>query len=274
MISQRYKEKRVRENRLQEDKEIIVDKHIFTKEFESPCDQSSDESFPPQPASKENFSLPNCGELHIEGEDNIIQQSCSEKEVVPFVDANSYVDTGQALRAVHHDVQSVDMPIFGAEINSPICGDHDLSVEPIYDEYDDGSDINKFCTQEYFNPIESLVFKDLNQQVVYYNACRYLAANACTVHYDMVVGDKADLYPIPSVKVQLKILLCQTATKRHGGLSSISSEQPFLNFQVLDAKHLCSRFGGSRERESHAANVKTSRLGVKHLWPPPWPYEG
>ena len=94
-----------------------------------------------------------------------------------------------------------------------------------------------------------------------------------TMHSDMIVGDKADLYTILSARMQLKIMLCQI-TKMLGGQQGSPYELLSSNFQVVDAQHLCSTLENFQQRGSHAGNITASRLGVKHWWPPPWPYEG
>ncbi|KAL6209630.1 hypothetical protein ACLB2K_020570 [Fragaria x ananassa] len=81
--------------------------HIWRKELEaakveSPCDQSSGESFFLDESVLETADLPTYGESRTEHdyEDNI-QQSCSRKEVVPFVDDDVYVDIGQTHGGLH-----------------------------------------------------------------------------------------------------------------------------------------------------------------------------
>ncbi|XP_004298531.1 PREDICTED: uncharacterized protein LOC101312537 [Fragaria vesca subsp. vesca] len=350
--------------------EPTAEKHIFAKEVESPCDQSSGESFFLDESASGRTDLPTYGESRTEHErENDIKQSCSNEEIVPFVDEDVYMDTGQrhggqtiddasaniypladqtqvhskgkhveelndqatgrtltfpgrefhddgtshtSRRAAYnlyggpfvfdgckfkykevdllacsyyapkfleqkfiyddtgqalqttHDVYSSDMPIFEAGTYSPFGGDYvyNFYKEPIHDECVDnykliiGSNINKSHAQR-FNSFESLGIKNINQQVVSYDS-QLVATFQDIMHYDMVVGDKADLYSIPSAKVQLKIMLCQM-TKMHGGLSDMPCEQPFQNFQVDDTKYLCSTLGNSCKRESHAANVNMSR---------------
>ena len=84
-----------------------------------------------------------------------------------------------------------------------------------------------------------------------------------TMHYDMIVGDKVHLYTILSVRMQLKIMLCQM-TKMLGGQQGSPYELLSSNFQVVDAQHLCSTLENFQQRGSHAGNITASRLGVKH----------
>ena len=110
-----------------------------------------------------------------------------------------------------------------------------------------------------------------DQQVVLFpDQCVVILSK--TMYYDMIVGTKADLYIVLSASMQLKIMLCQM-TKLLRGQQGSPYELLSPNFQIVEA-HLSFTLANSQQRQSHVGNMTTSRLGVKHWWPPPWPNEG
>ena len=172
--------------------------------------------------------------------------------------------------ASKHDAHGFHIFALEAEVDSLDYGDSkfDFDTEPIYDEYDEDYMLvrlsHNHIPQE-FNPSEAL------DMVLFHKQC--VAIPDKTMHSDMIVGDKAYLYTILSARMQLKIMLCQI-TKMLGGQQGSPYELLSSNFQVVDAQHLCSTLENFQQRGSHAGNITASRLGVKHWWPPPWPYEG
>ncbi|KAL6129154.1 hypothetical protein ACLB2K_072507 [Fragaria x ananassa] len=97
----------------------------------------------------------------------------------------------RSLAASEHDAHGCHISALGAEVNSLDYSDFkiEFETEPIYDEYD--KDYMLVCisynhSPQEFNPSEAL---DL---VPFYDQCVAIADE--TMHYDMEVGNKADLY--------------------------------------------------------------------------------
>ena len=168
------------------------------------------------------------------------------------------------LVASKHDAHGFHIFALEAEVDSLDYGDSkfDFDTEPIYDEYDEDYMLvhlsHNHIPQE-FNPSEAL------DMVLFHKQC--VAIPDKTMHYDMIVGDKADLFTIFPLRMQLKIRLCRM-TKMLGEQQGSPYELPCPNFQFVDTKQPCSTLGNSRRQESHAENITATRLVVKHRWPP------
>ncbi|KAL6182516.1 hypothetical protein ACLB2K_043935 [Fragaria x ananassa] len=162
------------------------------------------------------------------------------------------------------------LPFLKVELPTSVDSAFDFDTEPTYDEYDENYMLVRLSPNhmpQELNPSKALAKVNRDQPVVFFpDQC--MAVPDKTMHFDMVVGNKADLNSIQSASPQLKILLGHQ-TKMRGGQRNVPCGILCPTFQVIDAGQLCSTLGHGHQQQSHVENMTTSRLGVKHWWPPP-----
>ena len=135
------------------------------------------------------------------------------------------------------------MPLVAKKIELPTfidsaCG---FDTYPTYDEYDENNILVHLSPNhmpQEFNPNKALDKVKRDQQVdLFHGQCMVIPNK--TMHFDMIVGNRADFNIIRSTKMQLKILLGQHRRIR-GGQRDVPYGIPCPSFQVVDAKQLCS----------------------------------
>ena len=163
------------------------------------------------------------------------------------------------------------MPVVAKRVELPTSVDSafDFDTEPTYDEYDENYMLVRLSPNhmpQELNPSKALAKVNRDQPVVFFpDQC--MAVPDKTMHFDMVVGNKADLNSIQSASPQLKILLGHQ-TKMRGGQRDVPCGILCPTFQVVDAGQLCSTLGHDHQQQSHVENITATRLVVKHRWPP------
>lgn len=88
------------------------------------------------------------------------------------------------------------------------------------------------------------------------------------IHVDMIVGEKVDLKKPVSAKMQVLAIVVQKST--YGGHDNSAHRKAAMR---PSHKHLVGSIRLDLGKfEIHAENTKYSKLGVKHCWPPPFPF--